>query len=72
MKIAFGLPWLMRKPLFQGGFLFVTDADFWTCWRTKLQRFQQSGCGGTKLLPEFTLKIGLFSLRKRRNFQIDP
>jgi hypothetical protein len=29
----------MRESLFQSGFLFVTDADFWTCRRMKLQRF---------------------------------
>jgi hypothetical protein len=33
--------------------------------------FQQTGCGGTKLLLEFTFKIGAFSIHERWLFQFD-
>jgi hypothetical protein len=31
--------------------------------------FQQTVCGGAKLLPKIMLKIGLFSLHEHRIFQ---
>jgi hypothetical protein len=41
-------------------------AGAWSC-----NDFHQTECGGTKLLLEFTLKIGLFSVPEHRNFQFD-
>jgi hypothetical protein len=39
MKIAIVQPWHMRNRHIHDELPFVTDADFWTCWRMELQRF---------------------------------